>query len=558
MDIAARVMSVVSRSSTSEPSTSSDSNPQKVGKVMDVSDGAFIGGFIPSIVEKQRYPYARPEFLYFSEEEITLSSDHTIRPVLCPRLPHRMPLYAGYAEVINAGKTIQNEDQASAKMLVLTQHQGAERNGFSEEKKKESRSSNSAEIDDDPMLTPGGDESVRNINVVFVDCLLSSEMHTEKSTIFSLRADAALFSLFDGHAGSAVAVVASKCLHEHVKSRLCEVLDTLLHLDRQENMNFGKHRSESSYSMSKMNEEDEARIRSEHLGKGALETAFLDMDEQISQDKQVWRLPGGCAVISILVFLGKLYVANAGDCRAVMVTSDGTKALSRDLTPASERKRLQELAYRNPELIGNSFSRLEYSKKLTRKDLKSRVLYRDWFMDGWAVKTVKESDLRPPLISESSRKRRLLNTIGVSRGFGDHHLLTVDERLSIKPFLSAVPDITVTHLRDMNVLTDKDVVIVASDGLWDVLSNEDAGLIVRSTLGSTDSADSSRYTQAAQDLVAAARGQQASPNLKRWVLNSGGHASYDDITVFVIPLKYCAAPPADSEEEEDDEMLDLE
>ncbi|PIC34579.1 hypothetical protein B9Z55_014189 [Caenorhabditis nigoni] len=178
MDIAARVMSVVSRSSTSEPSTSSDSNPQKVGKVMDVSDGAFIGGFIPSIVEKQRYPYARPEFLYFSEEEITLSSDHTIRPVLCPRLPHRMPLYAGYAEVINAGKTIQNEDQASAKMLVLTQHQGAERNGFSEEKKKESRSSNSAEIDDDPMLTPGGDESVRNINVVFVDCLLSSEMHT--------------------------------------------------------------------------------------------------------------------------------------------------------------------------------------------------------------------------------------------------------------------------------------------------------------------------------------------------------------------------------------------
>ncbi|UMM28940.1 hypothetical protein L5515_011544 [Caenorhabditis briggsae] len=539
MDIAARVMSVVRRTSTSEPSTSSDSNPQKVGKVMDVSDGAFIGGFIPSIVEKQRYPYTRPEFLYFSEEEITLSSDHTIRPVLCPRLPHRMPLYAGYAEVINAGKTIQNEDQASAKMLVLTQHQGAEMNGFSEEKKIESRSSNSAEIDDDPMLTPGGDES-------------------EKSTIFSLRADAALFSLFDGHAGSAVAVVASKCLHEHVKSRLCEVLDTLLHLDRQENLNFGKHRSESSYSMSKMNEEDEARIRSEHLVKGALETAFLDMDEQISQDKQVWRLPGGCAVISILVFLGKLYVANAGDCRAVMVTSDGTKALSKDLTPASERKRLQELAYRNPELIGNSFSRLEYSKKLTKKDLKSRVLYRDWFMDGWAVKTVKECDLRPPLISESSRKRRLLNTIGVSRGFGDHHLLTVDERLSIKPFLSAVPDITVTHLRDMNVLTDKDVVIVASDGLWDVLSNEDAGLIVRSTLGSTDSADSSRYTQAAQDLVAAARGQQASPNLKRWVLNSGGHASYDDITVFVIPLKYCAAPPADLEEEEDDEMLDLE
>ncbi|EGT56801.1 hypothetical protein CAEBREN_15066 [Caenorhabditis brenneri] len=544
MDLAARVMSVVGRTSLSESSTSPVNNCQKIGKVMDVSDGAFIGGFIPSLIEKQRYPYSRPEFLYFSDEEISLSSDHSIRPVLCPRLPHKMPLYAGYAEVINAGKTIQNEDQASAKMLVLSQHQGTEMNGFHDEKKFETRNGSVNEVEDDPMLTPGGDES-------------------EKSNIFAPRADAALFSIFDGHAGSAVAVVASKCLHEHVKSRLCEILDTLLHLDRHENLNFGKHRSESSYSMSKVRItlDDECRIRSEQLVKGALETSFLDMDEQISQDKQVWRLPGGCAVISVLVFLGKLYIAfsaNAGDCRAILVSSDGTKALSRDLTPSSERKRLQELAYRNPELIGNSFSRLEYSKKLTRSDLKSRVLYRDWFMDGWAVKTVNETDLRPSLISESSRKRRLLNTIGVSRGFGDHHLLTVDERLSIKPFLSAVPEISVTNLRDMNTLSDKDVVIVASDGLWDVLSNEDAGLIVRSTLGSTDSSDSSRYTQAAQDLIAAARGQQASGNLKRWVMNSGGHASYDDITVFVIPLKYCAAPPTNFEEEDDDEMLSLE
>ena len=47
MDIAARVMSVVSRTSTSEPTTSNTPNSQKIGKVMDVNDGAFIGGFIP-------------------------------------------------------------------------------------------------------------------------------------------------------------------------------------------------------------------------------------------------------------------------------------------------------------------------------------------------------------------------------------------------------------------------------------------------------------------------------------------------------------------------------
>ncbi|VDL68849.1 unnamed protein product, partial [Nippostrongylus brasiliensis] len=164
-------------------------------------------------------------------------------------------------------------------------------------------------------------------------------------------------------------------------------------------------------------------------------------DAQIAEDKQTWRIAGGCAVIAVLVFLGKLYVANAGDCRAVLVTDEGSRPLSSDFTPATERKRLQTLAYQNPELIGSCFSRLEYSRALTKKDLKTKVLFRDWFMDGWAAKTVKECDLKPPLISESSRKRRLLNTIGVSRGFGDHHLFTVDDHLPIKPFLSSVPEV---------------------------------------------------------------------------------------------------------------------
>ncbi|VDN38390.1 unnamed protein product, partial [Cylicostephanus goldi] len=159
--------------------------------------------------------------------------------------------------------------------------------------------------------------------------------------------------------------------------------------------------------------------------------------------------------------------------------------MSSDFTPATERKRLQTLAYQSPELIGNCFSRLEYSRTLTKKDLKTKVLFRDWFMDGWASKTVKESDLKLPLISESTRKKRLLNTIGVSRGFGDHHLYTVDDHLPIKPFLSSVPEV---------------------DGLWDVLSNEDAGLIVRSSLSATEQSEQSRYSMAAQELASAARG----------------------------------------------------
>jgi hypothetical protein len=40
-------------------------------------------------------------------------------------------------------------------------------------------------------------------------------------------------------------------------------------------------------------------------------------------------------------------------------------------------------AYRQPDILGRSYSRLQYSRHLGRRDLKKRVYYRDWFMDGW-------------------------------------------------------------------------------------------------------------------------------------------------------------------------------
>ncbi|KIH61449.1 hypothetical protein ANCDUO_08280 [Ancylostoma duodenale] len=394
--------------------------------VVDVADAKFI-----ALVEKLPYPYSRPEFLYFSEDEISLSADQCVRPVLCPKNPSRMPLYAGYAEVVNAGKTLQNEDQASARIMTLVQQ------GYEAEEAKElehcqtqNSSGKSSTKDDDDLMSPSGGST--------------------SGSVSPARAEAAFFAIFDGHAGSGAALVASKCLHEHVKTRLGDVLESIIHLDRNETLLSGRGRSDSSYSISKLGYPvhklrlntvggcpvDSVSLRCDDLVIGALEAAFVDMDSQIAEDKQTWRIS-----------------ANAGDCRAVLVTDEGSRPLSSDFTPASERKRLQTLAYQNPELIGNCFSRLEYSRSLTKKDLKTKVLFRDWFMDGWASKTVKDCDLKPPLISESSRKKRLLNTIGVSRGFGDHHLYTVDDHLPIKPFLSSVPEIhtgTVVHHYDQS------------------------------------------------------------------------------------------------------------
>ena len=83
----------------------------------------------------------------------------------------------------------------------------------------------------------------------------------------------------------------------------------------------------------------------------------------------------------------------------------------------------------------------------------------------------------------------------MTRGFGDQHLLTVDEHLNLKPFLSAVPEVEVVDLRKLDSIGDLDVLIMASDGLWDVLSNEEAVTIVESSLRSTEPDDPTRFAE---------------------------------------------------------------
>lgn len=51
-------------------------------------------------------------------------------------------------------------------------------------------------------------------------------------------------------------------------------------------------------------------------------------------------------------------------------------------------------------------------------------------------------DLRYPIISGEGRRARLLATIGVTRGFGDHNLQVFDSNIRIKPFLSCYPEVS--------------------------------------------------------------------------------------------------------------------
>lgn len=74
-----------------------------------------------------------------------------------------------------------------------------------------------------------------------------------------------------------------------------------------------------------------------------------------------------------------------------------------------------------------------------------------------------------------------MGTIGVTRGFGDHGLKAANTGVSIKPFLSSQPEVQSLDL-DSCDLTERDCIIVATDGLWDVVSDKGAAIILRKTL----------------------------------------------------------------------------
>lgn len=119
-------------------------------------------------------------------------------------------------------------------------------------------------------------------------------------------------------------------------------------------------------------------------------------------------------------------------------------------------------------------------------------------------------------------------TIGVTRGFGDHDLVSVHQRIPIKPFLTCHPEIQVYDLKDAK---KHDVLVMGTDGLWDVIDGATVAHNFNEAVQIFD--EKEVYISAATCLVGAARG---SSKEQQWVLKNGKTASVDDISVFVVPL----------------------
>ncbi|KAL0362311.1 UNVERIFIED_CONTAM: putative protein phosphatase 2C 58 [Sesamum calycinum] len=148
----------------------------------------------------------------------------------------------------------------------------------------------------------------------------------------------------------------------------------------------------------------------------ALKNAYQTTDKEILEQSFQLGKGGSTAVTAILINGHKLVVANVGDSRAVICRKGAAKQLSVDHEPSKERQLIES--------------------------------------KGGFVSNIP-GDVP-----------RVDGQLAVARAFGDK---------SLKRHLSSEPDIAVEIIDD-----DVEFIILASDGLWKVMSNQEAVESIRS------------------------------------------------------------------------------
>lgn len=544
-----------------------------------------------------KFKYSRPEFLQLkTDDEIKVSADHQIRPIILPQYNSHLPWDTGYAECINAGKSATNEDQAVCYQSIIPANfdeededmmftipwtyfavfDGHAGNSTSvavantlhmivfEELKKISTTLLCCKfpllVDWLKSLDRSADRSSNKLNEEKIDIdkneVEQQEIEnglTERSDLLNSKDDSASESSKD-------------CIEKKASITGEEVEPTNTDKKEQQNCiesdasnNASFYELDNSYvtqretnhrdttplrlpSVFEQIEDGQLDLSPDELIYGALEEAFIKMDDLIEIYKLTYKMPGGCTATVCIFLLDKLYVANAGDSRAIVSIDKIAKPMSFDFTPNSERDRICKIAHDFPEYLGDLFTSDQFVRSPQYSDIGKEMLYRAAGRSGLSVKTITDSDLKFPVIAGKGKRSRVLGTIGVTRGFGDHELRAIRGTLPIKPFLSCQPDIKRIDLSAMS-LTEDDVLIIGTDGFWDVTSNKEAAKIVEKSFSdfASDIVKSKkyRYVAAAQDLIVHARGSPSTYGY--WFLKEDGSqsklASLDDISVFVVPLK---------------------
>ena len=120
------------------------------------------------------------------------------------------------------------------------------------------------------------------------------------------------------------------------------------------------------------------------------------MSKTYSYQSLFLRSGGSCALVVLFIF-DRIYVANAGDCRACIYNPNESMLfpMSFDFTPESDRQRIQLIAYQRPELLRHPitkeklYNRHVLSRKVRADEIGvNTVMYRDFYMAGTSFLSV--------------------------------------------------------------------------------------------------------------------------------------------------------------------------
>ncbi|CAL9084901.1 unnamed protein product [Musa textilis] len=231
--------------------------------------------------------------------------------------------------------------------------------------------------------------------------------------------DVHAFGIFDGHRGAAAAEFSSRALPGFLRNSdyICSPADSLIEAFLKTDLTFRD------------------------------ELVLHRNSKRITQKD--WH--PGCTAVTALIVGNKLFVANAGDCRAIISRSGSPFPMSKDHVASCPEERMR--------VMGEGV------------EVK-------WQVDTWRVGPA---------------------ALQVTRSIGDDDL---------KPAVTANPEIIVTCIS-----ADDDFLVMASDGLWDVISNEEVVSIIKDTV------------------------KEPSMCSKRLATEAAARGSKDNITVIVVFLR---------------------
>ncbi len=294
----------------------------------------------------------------------------------------------------------------------------------------------------------------------------------------------AIFSVFDGHGGARASEFCAENLHNLIESYLI------------------RPQASTSQNM------DIIPLR-------ALQSAFRQLDRVWLERARIHNWEDGSTAVCALVYKGVLYVANVGDSRAVLCTSappistttsangtpgtltplrlyaHGNHSHSGSNSPFYHSHQPHSSAHPN---AGISVGPVHFSMEPTHSSL---------------VRSIEMSSDHKPT-REDERKRieslggriifhgtwRVEGILALTRAIGDKRL---------KAFVSGEPEV-----RRRRLIPGDSVLVIASDGLWDVVSSAEVCNIIRGATSSQEAADT---------LTRAAFSRGSADNITTMVIN---------------------------------------